>query len=159
MKSPDRILRETESRASKFVREIIGLAEEQNWTFRVKGDGGLLFLPPDDVRRPGYDTVFLVDPHNDSHIQKVVRDRFKKAGMKFPEDQPKERKTPMSQTSISKPLTSLTTPTEKNDDPFALIETKLCMAADLLAESVVLLGKAKENNSKLDNLRKLLKDI
>jgi hypothetical protein len=138
-------------KARGFMREIIDQAELQDWTFRCQGSG-LLFFPPASRRRSGFDSVHLSDPGTDSHAQKVFKDRFRKAGMKFPEDQPAERRA-----MATPPKFSIVSQTPESGDPFVLIRQKVDLALNLMTEIVDLVGRAEADNANVKAVKDALR--
>lgn len=72
--------------ARNFMRDVFDLADEQGWTRRPKEQGYQL-MPPRATARPGYESIYIHDPKGDGHAEKVLRDRLRKAGMKFPDEE------------------------------------------------------------------------
>lgn len=144
-------------KARGFMRELIDLAELQEWSFRVQGEG-LLFFPPEHARRPGFESVYMSDCGNDSGTQRKIRDRFRKAGLKFPEDEPPKR----TATVTTPPKFTLVqpAPTETSAaDPFVLIRQKVDAALNLMTEIVDLVGRVEADNAKFKALKDMLKGL
>lgn len=150
-------LRQRVRNAHGFFRELIDLTEIQGWMCRVKEDG-LLFFPPPDKRRPGMESVYARDPGNESHSQKQIRDRFRKAGLVFPDEQPPERKPKavMATTTHTPSSTAAPTPTA---NPFALIRQKISSTVNLLSEIEQLLGKIEVDDEHARKIKEMLKGL
>ena len=160
MRNVDRLTNARIKDARGFLRELVDLAEEQGWEMRAK-DVGLLFFPPAHVARQGMGQLYARDPGTDSHTQKALRDRFRKAGMKFPQDEPIERKP-----KVTAPMTTASTATggmiaaqasAPALDAFAQIRQKLSAVITLLSEIEQLVGKVESDNAHVRKVRDALK--
>lgn len=151
MKNPERVFNDRVKTARGLLREIIDLADLQGWTFRVKDDGLLFFAPP-QIARPGFDKVYARDPGSDSALQRQIKDRFRKAGMKFPEDHLPERKPKVSQIPSKPPAVAAV-------DSFSLIAQKINSTVGLLSEIEGLVKKIQQDQAKLKVLGDALKSL
>jgi hypothetical protein len=153
MRGEDRILTARIKQSRGLLREVIDLADLQGWTFRPK-ENGLLFFPPKTIVRPGFESIYAYDPGNDSSKQKHLRDRFRKGGMKFPEDCELERVPKVNQ----KPVIAASNGGTKLPpaDPVAAIRQKINQALDSLAEIDPLLQQIETDNGKLKKLAEAL---
>jgi hypothetical protein len=151
--------------ATGFLRQLIDLAEEQQWTMRCKEDG-FLFFPPRDRARIGFESVFARDPRNDSRTRKIIMDRFKKAGLNFP-DEHEHKEKPMNRPNDSHRVGStapaaapVVAPTQQQSEQpanvFDQLNQKIDEAITVLSEIGQLVNAAKMENSKLDALRTAL---
>lgn len=123
MSTPDRMLTLRLKKARGLMRELIDLADMQGWSYRAKNsDEGMLFFPSNP--RPGFDQIYARDPGSDNALAKQIKDRFRKAGMKFPEDTPAERK----------PKPMVTTQPKQPENQFDLVRQKINQTVNLLSE-------------------------
>lgn len=155
MKGNDAALNARVRRSSGVMREIIDLADEQGWTFRTKEEG-LLFRPPPAITRPGYECVFARDPGSDSGRQRQMKDRFRKAGMKFP-DQPEERIS-----RVTTPKTALPAPpkvAQTEADPIARIRTNIGVMVNALSEIERDLGTVEKGQAAVAVIRDAFKSL
>lgn len=145
---------------SRFFSEILDLAQEQRWSARRK-DAGWLFHPPRAIARPGFEQVFASDPGKDSHSQKVVRDRMRKAGLKFDDDQ----EAPIVSTTPSKPngasghapASSASVQSPQPANLFAAVRQKVNVAINALSDAEGLLAQIESDTAEMTRLRELLK--
>jgi hypothetical protein len=151
VKNPERMLTLRLKAARGLMRELIDLADLQGWSYRPKEDG-LLFSPPKAIVRPGFELLFASDPGNDSHRHKQLKDRFRKAGMKFPEDEPVERKSKMS------PAPPKTLPSAPAN-PFTVMRQKINAQMTILSEMEQELGRIEAEYGKFKALGEALKSF
>lgn len=160
MNGADRALSLRIKHATGFIRQLIDLAEEQEWTMRCKDDG-FLFFPPREKARIGFESVFARDPRNDSRTRKIITDRFKKAGLLFP-DEHKERtmNRPPSNDShrptAPAPAASVQQQSAQPVNVFDQLNQKIDEGIAVLSEISQLVNAAKLEHSKLDALRTAL---
>lgn len=150
-------LRQRVRGAHGFFRDLLDLAEDQGWKFRVKEEG-LLFFPPANKRRPGMESVYASDPGNQSHQQRHIRDRFRKAGLVFPDEQPPERKPKAVMATTTNTLSSTAAP-PSTANPFALIRQKISATVNLLSEIEQLLGKIEVDDEHARKIKEMLKGL
>jgi hypothetical protein len=157
MKGNDAALNGRVRRSSGLMREIIDLADEQGWTFRIKEEG-LLFRPPLAITRPGYECVFARDPGSDSGRQRQMKERFRKAGMRFPEDQPPERIPRVTTSKTALTVKGVpTVPTES--DPIARIEANIGVMVTALSEIERDLAAVKKDQAAVAVIRNAFKSL
>lgn len=127
--------------SKSFVNDILDLAEEQGWVHRRKDDGYLLFPPVGESQ-------FFRDPGNQSHTQRNILYRLRKAGLKFPEEHP-----------VANPIPAAPPPPVVLVSVFTQARQKINQAVTLLAEAEQLINKAEEDSQKLQKLREMLKTL
>lgn len=146
--------------ARGFVRELINLAELQGWTLRAKDDG-FLFYPPDGQAQPGYQSIFARDPGSDNSIVKRLKDSFRRAGMRFPEDDP-----PVKRTTVSNQPTKTVTvqnnaivgaPQPSIAECVAAIRQKVGFIMDALSEIETYARYIEADSAQMSQLRQVLK--
>lgn len=143
----------SKGRASPFLRNLMQLTEEQGWHCRPKEDG-YLFFPPLDKVRPGFQSVYADDPHNDTHHQKIIRDRMSKAGLKFQKEESPSVQNPSPKTNgVARPAE--TAPS----DPFELLRLKVNEAMARLADIETLIGQIEKDTAEMQKFKEMLKSI
>ena len=129
--------------SKSFLKTVLEAAEEQGWLVRPK-DQGYLFFPPKG------NCEFVSDPYNESHTQRNILYRLKKAGLKFPD----EERIVASVPKAPEPTTAVAVVS-----PFTEARQKINAAVNLLSEAEQLINKAEADNQSLTKLRELLKNI
>jgi hypothetical protein len=155
MVNAERITRERIRGARGIIREIVDLADEQGWTIRAKGDakGGLLFIPPAHIKRPGQEMVYADDPGHDSGRVKSIRRNFERAGLKFPDSQEHSR--------VPQPQPIKLVPGERIPpaDDFEALNQQVERITNALSEIEFIRNRLKAKLEKAEQLSKLLRQF
>ena len=130
--------------SKSFLKTVLEAAEKQGWLVRPK-DQGYLFFPPKG------NCEFVSDPYNESHTQRNILYRLKKAGLKFPDEEKLLVATPKTSELTITPVAVVS--------PFTEARQKINAAVNLLSEAEQLINKAEADNQSLTKLRELLKNI
>lgn len=162
----DAALRRKVRSATGFLRELIDLADEQGWSYRVK-DEGFLFFPPRAKARPGMTQVFASDPGNQSHTQRQIRERFHKAGLVFPDERKEKSSMTDPQNKVTKFQGVRTAGEIMSAHPEAIalssafqrLRQKINSAVSLLSDIEQIAGEIERDNLELQPLREVIKNL
>lgn len=145
--------------ARNFMRDVFDLADEQGWTRRPKEQGYQL-MPPRATARPGYESIYIHDPKGDGHAEKVLRDRLRKAGMKFPDEEAHTMSTKVPINSGYVPVPTITVPASpKPGSAFVRARAQYEVVLNELARLEPLIAEAEAEHAEMAKLREAFERV
>ena len=138
-----------------FMPETLLLLRQQGYTVRPKADGGYQVQSPAGGN-PEFRSFSIIEPEN-GHDEKVIRNRLRRAGVKFTDETPERSEKPMAQAPPN-PIQKHG-PTVATLSSYVIIRDKISKVVTLLGEIEQELNAIEAGTTKLVQLRELLKGI
>jgi hypothetical protein len=140
-----------------FMPEVLLLLKQQGYTARPKSDGGYQIQSPPGGS-PDYRSFSIVEPES-GRDEQTIRNRLRRAGVKFHDEIPERSVKPMAQTGSLPPMPSFAASFPIATSPYAVVREKISKVVNLLGEIEQELNAIEAGNAKLVQLRELLKGI
>jgi hypothetical protein len=142
-----------------FMPETLQLLRQQGYTVRPKADCGYQVQSPGGVN-PEFRSFSIIEPKN-GRDETVIRNRLRRAGVKFPNEtsmRSERQMAPGGATKSSNILeATITVRPSTPPNPYAVAREKISRVVTLLGEIEQDINALEANNIKVAQLRELLK--